>query len=152
RRFVNVSDKDWPLVAAWLVASLRPIGPYAILCLHGEHGSGKSTQISKLRELVDPNTAPIRGEPKNAHDLMIAANNGWLIALDNLSYVPPWLSDCLCRLSTGGGFSTRTLYENDEETIFEATRPISINGIEELATRGDLIDRSLFVSLPTIPD
>jgi hypothetical protein len=83
---------------------------------------------------------------------MIAANNGWFIALDNLSHLLSWLSDCLCRLSTGGGFSTRTLYENDEETIFAAIRPIVITGIEEVATRGDLIDRSLLVSLPTIPE
>ena len=39
---------------------------------------------------------------------MIAANNGWVVALDNISYLPPWLSDALCRLSTGGGFATRT--------------------------------------------
>jgi hypothetical protein len=62
------------------------------------------------------------------------------------------LSDALCRLSTGGGFSTRTLYENDEETIFDAKRPVAITGIEELATRGDLLDRSVIVTLPTIPE
>jgi hypothetical protein len=49
------------------------------------------------------------------------------VALDNLSDIKPWLSDCLCRLSTGGGFSTRTLFENDEETIFNATRPVILN-------------------------
>ena len=152
RQFINVTDEHYPLVLASLVAYLRPVGPYPVLCLHGEQGSGKSTQAKMLRLLIDPNTAPIRSEPKEPRDLMIAANNGWLIALDNLSHVPSWLSDCLCRLSTGGGFSTRTLYENDEETIFDATRPVILTGIEELATRGDLIDRSLLVNLPVIPE
>jgi hypothetical protein len=83
---------------------------------------------------------------------MIAANNGWLTALDNLSHVPGWLSDALCRLSTGGGFATRALYENDEEAIFDAMRPIVLTGIEELGSRSDLIDRSLFICLPAISD
>jgi hypothetical protein len=33
RRLVNVTDEDWPLLAAWLVAALRPVGPYPVLCL-----------------------------------------------------------------------------------------------------------------------
>jgi hypothetical protein len=152
RKFINVSDDHYPLVLAWLVFALRPIGPYPVLCLYGEAGSGKSTQARFLRELIDPNAAPLRCEPKEPRDLMIAANNGWVTAFDNLSFVPTWLSDCICRLSTGGGFSTRTLYENDEETIFDSTRPVILTGIEEVATRGDLIDRSLLVSLPVIPE
>jgi hypothetical protein len=152
QRFVNVTSDVWPLVASWTVAALNPRGPFPLMCLHAEQGSGKSTAARALRSLLDPNTAPLRAEPKEPRDLMIAANNGWLVALDNLSHVPAWLSDALCRLSTGGGFSTRTLFENDEETIFDAMRPIILNGIEELATRGDLIDRSLLVNLLPIDE
>jgi hypothetical protein len=152
RKYVNVTDEHWPLIAAFMVACLRPRGPYPVLCLHGEQGSGKSTQARAIRSVIDPNLAPIRSEPREPRDLMIAANNGWLVALDNLSHLPVGLSDCMCRLSTGGGFSTRTLYENDEETIFNSVRPSIITGIEEVATRSDLIDRSLAVMLPRIPD
>jgi hypothetical protein len=152
RRFVNVDDNDWPLVMTWLLAAMRPIGPYPVLCLHGEQGSAKTTTARVLRLLIDPNSSPVRSEPREPRDLMIAAKNGWIIALDNLSYLPRWLSDSLCRLSTGGGFSTRMLYENDEELIFDAMRPVILNGIEELATRSDLLDRSLLVDLPTIPE
>jgi hypothetical protein len=83
---------------------------------------------------------------------MIAANNGWVLAFDNLSGLRPWLSDALCRLSTGGGFSTRELYSNDQETIFSAMRPIILNGIDDIATRHDLADRSIVVNLPVIPE
>lgn len=152
RDYVNVSEEDWPLVAAWLLAALRPQGPFPVLCLHGEQGSAKSTVARVLRSLVDPNTAAVRCEPREPRDLMIAANNGWVIALDNLSHIQPWLSDALCRLSTGGGFSTRELYSDAEECIFDAMRPITVNGITELGTRGDLLDRSVLVSLPLIPD
>ena len=74
-----------------------------------------------------------------------------MLAYDNLSGIPDWLSDGLCRLATGGGLSTRRLYENDVEEIFEAKRPIIINGIEAIATRSDLVDRALIIDLPPIP-
>ena len=152
RRFVNVTADDWPLLLGWLVAAFRSIGPYPVLALHGEQGSAKSTTARTLRSIIDPNAAPLRCEPREPRDLMIAANNGWVIALDNLSFVRVWLSDALCRLATGGGFATRTLYENDEETIFDSMRPAILTGIEELANRSDLLDRSLILQLPTIPD
>jgi hypothetical protein len=150
RNFLNINDADWPLVAGWLAGALRPRGPYPVLAVHGEQGSAKSTTCRVLRSLVDPNGAPLRCEPREPRDLAIAANNGWIVALDNLSYVRPQLSDGLCRLSTGGGFATRALYENDEEQIFDAQRPVIINGIEELASRSDLLDRCVLLNLPRI--
>lgn len=152
RPFINIpSDSDWFLTVAWLIAAVRGTGPYPILVLHGEQGSAKSTAARVLKRLIDPNVADLRSEPKEPRDLMIAATNGWCIAVDNLSRIPTWFSNALCRLSTGGGFGTRTLYENDEETLFEAQRPIILNGIEEIATRGDLLDRTIVLYLPTIP-
>ena len=153
RRFVNVgADRDFVLLVAWLIAAYRPRGPYPILPLHGEHGSAKSTMARYLRALIDPNASPARGEPKEVGDLMIAAVNGWIISLENLSYLPPWLSDALCRLSTGGGLSKRELYTNGDEVLLDAKRPAIINGIEELATRGDLLDRAIVLTLPILPD
>src|SRR5262249_32777556 len=84
-------------------------------------------------------------------DLMIAATNSWVVAYDNMSGLPPHLADALCMLATGGGFGTRQLYTDDEEKLFDATRPIIINGIEDLATRSDLEDRSVSLTLPVIP-
>jgi hypothetical protein len=153
RHLLNVTDADWPLFLSWLVSAFRPGYPFPVLVLHGEQGSAKSTVSKMLRDLVDPNIAPLRSEQRDERDLMLAATNGWIVALDNLSKLPVWLSDALCRLSTGGGFATRTLYENDEETLFMAMRPIILNGIEELTTRSDLLDRSVIVHLPSIrPD
>jgi hypothetical protein len=152
RRFVNVANQqDWILLMAWLVAAFRPRGPYPVLVLHGEQGSAKSTTSRVLRSLLDPNTAPLRGEPRDLRDVMITASNGWVFSLDNLSRIPPWLSDALCRLATGGGFSTRELYTDSEEVLFDAQRPVILNGIEELATRGDLLDRALILYLPAVP-
>jgi hypothetical protein len=152
RGFLNVDDCAWTLVIAWLVATLRPRGPYPILALFAEQGSGKSTIGRLLRELIDPNAAPLRAEPNDGRDLMIAANNAWCLAYDNLSHVQPWLSDALCRLSTGGGFATRELYTDQDEIIFDSQRPLLLTSIEEVASRSDLLDRCLIVWLPAIPE
>src|SRR5438034_11429068 len=132
--------------------AFRPRGPYPVLGFHGEQGSGKSTRARIVRSLIDPHSVPLRCEPKEARDLMIAATNAWCIALDNLSYLPAWLSDALCRLATGGGFGTRELYSDADEVLFEAQRPVILNGIEELATRGDLLDRAIILYTPQIAE
>lgn len=150
RQLLNVSNRDWPLVVAWLVAVFRPVGPYPILAVHGEHGSAKTNLCRMLRALIDPHGAPLRGEPRQIHDLIVSAHNGWIIGLDNMSHLSTSLSDALCRFFTGGGFASRTLFQNDDETIFDAQRPIMINGIEEVGTRSDLLDRCMMLSLPSI--
>ena len=150
--FARLDDAQFLLVVAWLAASLRPTGPYPILVLIGEQGSAKSTLARVLRQLCDPHVSLLRSEPREPRDLMIGAVNGWVLALDNLSTMSAWLSDSLCRLSTGGGFATRTLYSNDEETFLDAQRPIILNGITDFVGRGDLIDRCVFLHLPPIPE
>jgi hypothetical protein len=151
--FVNVKSADQlALIKAWLVAALRPEGPYPLMAFVGEHGTAKSTTEELCRALVDPNIAMLRAEPSDPRDVMIAASNGWIIALDNLSDLEPWLSDCLCRLATGGGFSTRELYSDGDETIFVAQRPAMLNGIDAVISRPDLLDRAIIIDLPRIPD
>jgi hypothetical protein len=81
---------------------------------------------------------------------MIAAVNSWVLSFDNLSCIAPWFSDALCRLSTGGGFAVRQLHTDSEEILFDATRPIILNGIEDLARNADLRDRSIILTLPSI--
>jgi hypothetical protein len=151
-RFLNVSgDADWVLLVGWLLAALQPRGPFPVLILQGEQGTAKSTTQRVLRSLVDPNEASLRAGPRDIHDLMITSRNGWVISLDNLSGLPGWLSDAICRLTTGGGWATRELYSDTDEVIIKAQRPVILNGIEDLAVRGDFVDRSFIVYLPTIP-
>jgi hypothetical protein len=151
RGFLNLrSDESWILLVSTLLQALLPRGPYPVLCLHGEAGSAKSTSSRVFRMLVDPNTSPTRAMPKEVRDLAIAANNSAVLIFDNLSYLSPTFSDCLCRLSTGGGFTTRQLYTDADEILFDGQRPIVLNGVEELASRTDLVDRSIILELPLI--
>ena len=109
RQFLNLNDEDFTLAVAWLLAAFRHKGPYPVLVLTGEQGAAKSTCARMLRALVDPSEAPLRSVPRNEHDLFIATRSAHVLALDNLSGVPAWLSDALCRLSTGGGYAAREL-------------------------------------------
>ena len=94
----------------------------------------------------------MRALPRNDRELFISATNAHLLVFDNVSGLPPWLSDTLCRLSSGGGFSVRSLWTNNDEVLFEAARPAILNGINDIITRPDLADRSLFVTLEVISD
>jgi len=153
RPYVNAADeRTWMFVIAWLLASLRARGPYWLLAVAGEQGSAKSTLLRILRALIDPCIAPIRRFPRDARDLMISATNGLTMMFDNVSGLSDQTADDLCRLATGGGLSTRTLYADDEETLFDATRPIALNGIADLLERDDLSDRALPVLLERIPE
>lgn len=144
------SEEDYRLMIGWLLAAYNPDIACPILIFQGEQGSAKSTNTKVLRSLIDPSGAMINPTPREERSLVIQAQNSRVLCLDNLSGLNKWLSDALCRICTGTGFSTRRLYTNDEQQIFQVKRPIILNGIDDIATRGDLVDRSIILNLPTI--
>jgi energy-coupling factor transporter ATP-binding protein EcfA2 len=133
-----------------MVGSLFPRGPFPLLCINGEQGSGKSTACRIIKELIDPAVSNLYSMPGNSHDVMVAAANNWVLAYENLSGIPPWLSDCLCVLSTGGGYSARALYTDEQEQVIAVQRPVLLNGITDLMTRPDLQSRAVAVTLEPI--
>jgi hypothetical protein len=151
RPFLNIKDaSDFTLVVAFILAALRDRGPYPILVLNGEQGTAKSTFARVLRSLIDPNIVPLSTLPPSSRDLFISAGNSHLLSFENVSKLSPRLSDDLCRLATGGGFRIRRLFENLDETLISATRPIILNGITSFVTRPDLQDRSVVPPLAPI--
>lgn len=151
RPFVNVDEDGFVLFVSWIVASYRPGRPCAILALHGEQGTAKSTLSRLGRGLIDPNAVPVRSPPKTEDDLVVAASHSHVVAYDNLSGILPWLSDALCRLATGGGLTKRALYSDDDEVVIEVLRPVIVNGIDEIANRADLAERCIVLELQPIP-
>lgn len=143
-------DDAFTLVVAWLLKGFRLKGTHPILGLSGDQGSGKTATAGKLRGLIDPNRAPWRGLPRDERDLFVAAQNSYALLFDNVSGVSEVLSDALCRLASGGASGSRKLYTDDEEKVVEARRLILLTGIEDVATRADLVGRFLFVPLAEI--
>lgn len=149
-QFVNIPEKYRKLVLVWILESFRTTTHFPILVLSGMQGSAKSTSQNVLRALIDPSVSNLRGAPKKSDDLLINASNNWLVSFNNLSHLSPQQQDDLCCLSTGGGFSTRKLYSNSEEALVEIKRPVILNGISDLVTQQDLMDRCIVVELMPI--
>ena len=150
---INVPDSDGQaLVLGWLVSTLRPSRPMPLLALHAEQGSAKSTTACMLAAVIDPHRAGLRIRPKDEETVMVATQNAWVVAYDNLSSMPPWLSDGLCCLSTGASYTARTKYSDASETVMRAQRPVLLTSIEDIASRSDLLDRMIVLTLPTIPE
>lgn len=151
RPFLNLGhENDFILVGSWLVAVLRDTGPYPVLVIFGEQGSAKSSFSKLMKRLLDPNSAPLR-TLRDERDMFIGANNGYTLVFDNISGMNAATSDTLCRLATGGAFVTRQLYTDQDEMMFDAMRPIVLNGIDDVVVRPDLSDRSISLMLEAIP-
>jgi hypothetical protein len=77
RNLLNLRhDDDWNRCLCWLLAALRPHGPYPILALTGPKCSGKTTAALLLRSLIDPAQYPLEGHPY------------WVVALDDVKAIP----------------------------------------------------------------
>src|SRR5262245_53609481 len=151
RSFFNLrDDKSWILLVSAMLKYFYEPGGHPIIELCGEHGTAKTTTARIISRLVDPSAAPARSPPADERDLTAAAHASYVLAYDNLSSLPLWLSDALCRLATGAGLSGRTLYTNTDETVVEAKRPLLLTGINPLALRGDIADRANKIFLEQI--
>jgi hypothetical protein len=137
---------------SWLLSSFHPYGTLPILSVVGGHGSGKSQSGKTLKRITDDSAVTLETKPREERDLAIAMKNSAIVAYDNLSGIPDWLSDAFCRVSDKAGFRTRALYENDEESLFCERRSIVLSGIVTIAARADLADRTIHVELEAIED
>jgi hypothetical protein len=152
KKLLNLRDDDWILLLSWLSWGLHPNSPHPVLILNGEHGTAKSSACEIIKQLLDPSKALLLSMPEDAEGLQGHASNRWVLAYDNLSGISKKMSDLLCTVATESGFAKRMLYTDADEIIFEGVRPIVLNGIEALATRLDLLDRSIILNLQPITD
>jgi hypothetical protein len=144
---LNVSAADRAIVAAILVAALVPDIPHVVVVIDGEQGAGKSTGTKRLAGLIDPSPVQLRRPPTNLETWTTAAAGSWVVAVDNVSTLQPWLSDALCRASTGDGDVQRRLYTNGDLYVVAFRRCVILNGIDLAGIRDDLADRAVTVHL-----
>jgi hypothetical protein len=149
--FVNIAAEDRPVLLAVLVSALVQCDvPHPVLALFAEQGSAKSTTTRMLVDLIDPSPVPLRQAPRDADSWVTAASGSWVVALDNLSAIPPWLSDSLCRAATGDGNVKRALYTDADLAVLKFRRCVIVNGIDVGAVRPDLAERLATVELRRI--
>ena len=151
QKFIGADEDTMMLLIAWVLGCLRPEGPYPVLTISGEQGSGKSTILRLLRRIIDPHALDMRTPPEDQRDLQAMVRNSFVLAFDNVSFISNKMSDALCVISTGtGAQGGRALYTNAEESAVRVCRPVAMNGIPDVVERGDLVDRSIHVHLPRI--
>lgn len=152
RELFNVSEPQWHLLVGWLLAAFLPDMPHPVLAIFGEQGTAKSMATRTLLELIDPSPAPLRSQPRDLAQWAVTASNSWTVGLDNISSIPPWLSDALCKAVTGDGHVGRALYTDDGLSILKFRRVIALNGIAVASLRGDLAQRIVPLELDRIAD
>lgn len=150
--WLNVAEDDRPLVLAETVAQLFPEQPHVIKGIFGEQGTGKTTALRVMVSLLDPSPVPVRKPPRDADSWITAAAGSWVVGLDNLSDIPPWLSDSLCRASTGDGDVRRKLYSDSDYAVFSFRRCVAFTAIDVGALAPDLADRTVVINLDLIAD
>lgn len=151
-QLLNVQEADRPLVVGWLLSCLTPDGSKPILTLSGAKGAGKSSAASLLKKLTDPTKVNLLGTVDDSQATAVAALNRWVLCYDNLTHLSIEQQNLLCRVSTGEGYTRRTLYTDLEETCLEFRRPQILTGIDLVPTRPDLLDRCLIVRLERISE
>ena len=125
--------------------------PHAIEDVIGDHGAGKTSYTETKRELIDPSGALSQSLKWDERDISISALHQGVLAFDNVNTtMPDYISDVLCRISTGQGFRTRELYSNTSEVILKLKKPIIINGINLPGYKPDFLDRSVPILLRPI--
>jgi Bifunctional DNA primase/polymerase, N-terminal len=150
---LNVAPDDRPLVLAWLLtALLTPDLPCPVLALTGEQGTGKTTATKRTAALADPTHPQVRRSPKDGEAWVSAATGSRVVALDNMSSIPEWLSDALCRAVTGDGDVRRRLYSDGDYHVVSFRRAVVVNGIDLGTVRDDLAERLLTVQLARITE
>jgi Domain of unknown function (DUF3854) len=152
RELLNVDESAWTLIITFLLFCFCPNKTYPVLVLSAHRGSGKSVAAEMLKGLIDPGRAPLIKLQGDTHKLAVSASRRLLMVYDNVGHISADQSDDLCRISTGFGYSTRTLHTTEEETTFEFARPQIITAIDALVTRDDLADRVLMAQLGEISE
>ena len=146
RALINLPDEDYRLAIGWVVAAYLTGIPHPILLVQGEQGTAKSNLIRTLLALVDPQPAAERTPPKDNREWAIFARASWAFGYDNITDIPPWLSNALCKGVTGDAVLQRVLHSDDDIGVYSFQRVIALTTIairHEVA--GDLADRIMLV-------
>jgi hypothetical protein len=149
--FVNINNPDEQLLLlCYLISCFIPGMAHPILGLNGHKGSSKSTIMRMLKMIIDPSPLFTCSFPKDPQEIAMIFSQNWLAAFDNVSHIPTWLSDILCKVCTGDAFMKRSLFTNEDAHIVEYQQCVMLNGINNPAEKPDLLDRMIIFWIESI--
>ena len=150
-KYINMT-KFKTLFLCWLVSCFVPDIPHPMPIFYGEKGAAKSTTCTLLKRLIDPSALDTLQLSKDERTLIINLQQHYFLPFDNVSTISNDVSDILCRAITGGAVQQRKLFTNGEDYIFTFKRCLSVNGINNVANRADLLDRSIMFELERVSE
>ena len=146
------TEEQQVLRLGFMLCCLWPVGPYPILSLTGPPESGKGYHARLIRETVDPVYAPFQGIPANERDLLLDCYQERVPVLDNISRLPGWGANALCRISTGASLKKKRMYADKARISVKVCNPLMVTSIGRVLTHADLVSRSIILELPRVPD
>jgi hypothetical protein len=150
RHLAIKSNDDKYLLEAYLVACAFSNVPRPAITFYGPQGASKTTTARCIKAITDPSLLKSVDLGRSAAELAQNLDHHGVPCLDNLTSIPQWAADMLCRAITGGAFSKRELYSDDSDIILSFMRPIIITGINIPTHAPDLLDRLLLIELERV--
>ncbi|MFC1935651.1 hypothetical protein ACFLX9_02685 [Chloroflexota bacterium] len=146
------TDDDVVLLGVATIAALIPGSPRPAISLAGPQGSGKSPTAKMVKRLVDPSFVSSIRRIADFREIQLQLEQNWLLSVDNVTSLPPDISDALAAAITGDGDMRRQLYTDQDIVLLTYMRPMLLNGITHAAQRPDLLDRTILINLQRIPE
>ncbi|MGD0644726.1 MAG: bifunctional DNA primase/polymerase [Candidatus Bathyarchaeia archaeon] len=150
---LNISETDEAtklIVVTSFISYFIPLIAHPVIVVSGPQGSAKTWFLKLAKMIVDPSSVELLIIGRDERELAQQLDHHWLTPFDNISYLPDWASDMVCRAITGLGISVRKLYTDDEDVILSFKHCAMLNGINVAAHKGDLLNRAILVVLEPI--
>jgi hypothetical protein len=135
------------LAVCFIIQALLPRGPYPLMVLEGEQGSGKTSFARVLGQFIDPLVNDVSSIPAKEEEFAVQAAASHLLVYDNVSKLPSWLPDLLCKSSTGGNYQKRQLHTDGDLFTLGLSGPVILTGIAGLVGAADLLERVVYLQL-----
>lgn len=144
RHLVNIpAGGEWEAyVACRVCALLYPQATHPAEIFGSDtSGSLKTATVRLTKGWADP--GPMIPPPKDSRSWAATASSVYNAAMDNVSFVPDWWSDLLCKGSSGDSWADRALYTDNEAFSVQFSVVPLLDGIGLVSVRADLADRAI---------
>ena len=134
----------------WIFAiafpDLMPTKP--ILLVEGDRGSGKTLALQRIALALHGKHMPLQVPKMEDKDFGVKILRSPIAILDDINEPVNWLRDTLCSYATGGGWSKRKHYTNDDEHVIKPESFLAITTNNPATFRQTQVaDRCLIIRL-----
>jgi len=148
--FLNIREDHRLLFIVYLISIFVLDMNHPILSVFGTQGAGKTFMLKIMKALCDPSYISVLIGTTDRRELVQMAVHNYVVPFDNMGSLPGWLSDLLSQAITGTGHMKRALFTDDDDVNYQVKGVFMVNGITQLISKPDLMDRALVIELERI--